>query len=260
MSQPPERSPIEFASDATPIPPTPEFLEAAGAFGIEFEDNDLPRLGKFLALMLLANDRCNLTAITEPAQAWMKHVFDALTLIPMLSDVGEGGEVADVGSGGGVPGVPLAVCLPHLRFTLFEATGKKARFLESVIKALGLKNAVVVNLRAEEAGQDHRNYRERFDAVTARALGRIAVAAELTVPLAKVGEQGEGRVLLVKGERAEEELEEAKQALHMLHASHAGTVVTPTGRVVVLTHARKTPRDYPRRDGEPKRRPLGVKV
>lgn len=257
MSTPSQRSPIEFATDLPPLAPTQEFLEAASALGVEFERDDLTRLGRFLALMLAANQRCNLTSITDPAQAWMKHVLDALTLIPMLSEVEEGGEVADVGSGGGVPAIPLAVCMPSLRFTLFEATGKKARFLESVIAALGLTNAKVVNVRAEEAGQDHRSYRERFDAVTARALGRIAVASELTVPLAKVGE---GRVLLVKGERAEEELEEARQALHLLHATHAGTVVTPTGRIVVLTHARKTPRDYPRRDGEPKRRPLGVRV
>ena len=74
------------------------------------------------------------------------------------------------------------------------------------------------------------------------------------VPLAAVG----GPVLLVKGGKAEEELEEAKQALHLLHAAHAGTAMTPTGRVVVLEKARNTPRDYPRRDGEPQRVPLGV--
>lgn len=222
---------------------------------MSFDDGDLERLGRFLALLLTANERCNLTAITEPAQAWIKHIFDALTLIPLLSEIEEGGCVADVGSGGGVPAIPLAICLPGLRFTLFEATAKKARFLESAIAALALGNAAVENLRAEDAGQDHKRHRERYDAVTARALGRIAVSAELTVPLAKVGS---GRVLLVKGERAEEELAEAKQALHLLHAAHAGTVETPTGRIVVLTHARKAPRDYPRRTGEPKRRPLGV--
>ncbi|MCA9280801.1 MAG: 16S rRNA (guanine(527)-N(7))-methyltransferase RsmG [Phycisphaeraceae bacterium] len=254
----PDRPPIEFASDAPPLTPTREFLGACAGYGIEFDGGDTERLGRFLALMLDANDRCNLTSITEPGQAWMKHIFDALTLIPLLGEIDEGGLVADIGSGGGVPAIPLAICLPHLRFTLFESTAKKVAFLESVIRALKLTNASVVNRRAEDAGQDHKNYRERFDAVTARALGRIVVAAELTVPLAKVGGADGGRVLLVKGERAEEELAEAKQALHLLHATHAGTIQTPTGRIVVLEHARKTPRDYPRRDGEPKRRPLGT--
>ena len=78
--------------------------------------------------------------------------------------------------------------------------------------------------------------------------------AELTVPLAKVG----GLVLMTKGKRAEEELANAKQALHLLHAAHAGMVDTPTGRIVVIEKLRRTPRDYPRRDGEPKRAPLGV--
>ncbi len=250
-----ERAPIEFTIDVAALAPTAEFLGAAEGFGLSFEEGEIERLGRFLALLLSANEQCNLTSITDPAQAWMKHIFDSLTLIPLLSEIEEGGSVADIGSGGGVPAIPLAICMPWLRFTMFESTGKKARFLQSAVAALGTANARVENLRAEEAGQDHRTHREKYDAVTARALGRIVVAAELTVPLAKLGG---GRVLLIKGERADEELVEAKPALHLLHAVHAGTVETPTGRIVVLTHERSTPRDYPRRAGEPKRRPLGL--
>jgi 16S rRNA (guanine527-N7)-methyltransferase len=85
-------------------------------------------------------------------------------------------------------------------------------------------------------------------------VGRIAILAELCVPLAKVG----GIVALIKGQKADEELEEAKQALHMLHASHAGAVDTPTGRIVVLEKRRTTPIDFPRKPGEPERAPLGL--
>ena len=88
----------------------------------------------------------------------------------------------------------------------------------------------------------------------ARGVGQIAMLSELTVPLVKIG----GLVLMTKGQRADEELADAKQALHLLHAAHAGTVDTPTGRVVVIEKLRSTPRDYPPRDGEPKRSPLGV--
>jgi Predicted S-adenosylmethionine-dependent methyltransferase involved in bacterial cell division len=91
--------------------------------------------------------------------------------------------------------------------------------------------------------------------VLARAVGRLATLAEITVPFATVG----GLCVLIKGAKADEELAEAKAALHLLHAAHAGTVATPTGRIVVLEKLRTTPRDYPRREGEPKRAPLGVK-
>ncbi|MCL4742323.1 MAG: 16S rRNA (guanine(527)-N(7))-methyltransferase RsmG [Phycisphaerales bacterium] len=255
--------------DAHAIAPTPEFLAAAGAVGVEFEPGDVERLGRYLGLLLETNRSFNLTAITEPAQAWMRLIFDALTLLPLLADLPKRGRVLDVGSGGGLPGVPLAILMPNLEFTLLEATGKKAEFLGTVAARLGLTNLAVVNERAERAAHDRGSKGERtepgvagtvglrgsFDAVTARALGPLATAAELTVPFAKVG----GLILLVKGQRAEEELAEAQEALHLLHASHAATVETPTGRIVVLEKFHHTPKAYPRRDGEPKRTPLGVR-
>ncbi len=251
----PERDPLVFRTDAPALPAPAAFVRAAADLGIEFEGADVERLGRYLAMLLAANQSVNLTAVTDAEQAWTRHILDSLTLMAPLSELEQGASVADVGSGGGLPGVPLAVCMSHLRFVLLEATGKKARFLEAVIAALGLSNAEVVNARAETAGQDHHNHRERYDAVVARAVGPLGVIAELTVPLAKAAG---GRVLLIKGRKADDELASAKQALHLLHASHAGTVDTPTGRVVVLEKSRKTPRAYPRPPGEPKRRPLGA--
>jgi 16S rRNA (guanine527-N7)-methyltransferase len=240
-----------------PLEPTREFLNAAAALGLEFEPGDAPRLGAYLALLLEANQSFNLTAVTDPAQVWMRHILDSLTLLPLLAELPQGAEVIDVGSGGGLPGVPLAITLPRLRFTLLEATGKKAQFLRRVAAELGLANVAVLNQRAEKAGQDPA-HRERYDAAVARAVGPLAVLAEITVPFVKPpGEGGPGRVLLIKGQKAPEELEEARQALYLLHATHTGTVETPTGRIVVLEKARKTPKAYPRREGEPKRQPLG---
>lgn len=234
-----------------PLQPPAEFLEAARAYGVVFEDQDLPRLARYLGLLLDANARFNLTAITDPGEAWMRHVFDALTLLGPLADLPEGAEIADVGSGGGAPAIPLAIVMPRARFTLIESTGKKARFLRETIGALGLDNAAVIDRRAEDAGRA-RETRERFDAVTARAVGRINVVAELCAPLAKVG----GVVLLIKGAKAQEELDEAQTALHRLHLAEAGTIQTPTGRIVALEKQRATPKMYPRRPGEPKRDPL----
>jgi 16S rRNA (guanine527-N7)-methyltransferase len=255
----------EMSSAIEPLSPPPSFVVAAGELGVEFEPGDLQRLGTFLALLLEANKTTNLTAIRDPDEAWTKHILDALTLLPTLAELPQGASVLDVGSGGGVPALPLAIVCPQLQFTLLEATGKKVEFLRRAIDTLGLANATVVQERAEQAGQDRGQreavggraggMREAFDAVSARAVGRLAVVAELTVPFAKLG----GLVLLVKGRQANEELAEGAKAVELLGASHAGTVDTPTGRIVVLEKVRPTPRTYPRRDGEPKRAPLGAR-
>lgn len=244
--------------------PTPEFLAAAERAGVAFDPGDVERLGRFLALLLETNRVMNLTAITEPAEAWRKHVLDALTLLPVLAELGEGREagsgpmrVIDVGSGGGVPGIPLAVCMPEVRFTLLEPTGKKAAFLARAVGdeaagGLGLKNVEVVCDRAERIGRDTARHREGYDAAVVRAVGPLAVIAELAGPLVKVG----GVMLAIKGAKAEEELEAARGALAAVGLEHDRTIETQTGRVVVLSKTARTPRAYPRVDGEPKRKPL----
>lgn len=247
------------------LSPTPSFVQAAERLGIAFDEGDLERLGLYLALLLEANRSFNLTSITDPDAAWERHVLDSLTLLPLLAELPDDARVIDVGSGGGVPGIPLAITMPRVRFTLLEATGKKAAFLTRTAAALGLANVEVVHDRAEHAGRDRGRlvpgpagsrspgHREAYDAVVARAVGRLATIAELCAPLAKVG----GRVLLIKGRKADEELAEADAALAMLRVEHAGTIDTPTGRIVVLAKHVPTPRAYPRADGEPARSPLG---
>lgn len=266
---PPSRPLIDLPRPA-PLTPPPEFSTEASSIGVEFESGDLDRLGLYLALLLAANEQMNLTAVTDAHEIWRRHILDSLTLLPVLADLPEGARVIDIGSGGGLPGIPLAICLPHLRFTLLEATAKKAAFLERIANAdmLALANVTVLAQRAERAAHDRGEraqthnagtsrtggHREAYDAVIARAVGRLPTLAELTAPFARIG----GRIALIKGEQADAELEEAAPALHLLKITHATTIPTPTGRILVLEKSSATPRVYPRADGEPKRTPLGV--
>ena len=257
----PRRVEVSFDRNVRALEAPASFLEDCAAYGIAFEEGEVERLGRFLALLLEANKAFNLTAVTEVAEAWRRHVFDSLTLLGLLAELPDGAAVADVGSGGGLPGIPLAICSPRLEFTLIEATGKKAAFLRIVKGELGLKNVEIVNERAEVVGHDRAKHRGMYDAVTARAVGKMAVIAELCVPLAAAPQGPDasgGRVLLIKGKQAQWELTDAKRALEILDAAHVGMVETPTGRIVVLEKSGPTDRAFPRRSGEPKRSPLGL--
>jgi 16S rRNA (guanine527-N7)-methyltransferase len=241
------------AFDATlpPLVPPAGFLDRIRDSGLELEPAELERLGRYLAFLADANRKFNLTGVDEPEAMWIRHAADSLTLLPVLASL-EARNVLDVGSGGGLPAIPLAIAMPEVRFTLLEATGKKVRFLEAAIAGLGLANATVVAARAEDAGQDRDRFRERFDAVTSRAVGPLPTLLELTLPFAKV----EGHVFAIKGERAIEEIAASKRALHALHAEALEPVRTPTGTIVAILKRRPTPKMYPRRAGEPKRDPL----
>ena len=197
----------------------------------------------------------NLTGIRDPREAWRRHVLDALSLVGPLASIESDGDdpvrVADLGSGGGVPGLVLACVMSDVEFTLIEATGKKARVLERTAAALSRDNVSVVAERAETLGRDA-SHRGRYDAVLARAVAPLRVLLELAVPLLRV----RGVLLAVKGERAAEELETSRKALHALHAVATSTFKTATGTIVVVEKLRPTPRGYPRGPGIPSSRPL----
>ncbi|MGA1016811.1 MAG: 16S rRNA (guanine(527)-N(7))-methyltransferase RsmG [Phycisphaerales bacterium] len=248
----------EPAAEGTPLvvpPPPPEVLTAIDALGIGLDEGDEHRLREFLRLLLEANRRMNLTAIRDPAEAWRRHILDGLSLVGPLASVKSVASgpirVADLGSGGGVPGLVLACVMPAIEFTLIESTGKKARFLEQAASSLNLTNVLVSAERAETVGRDA-IHRERFDAVIARAVGPLRVLIELALPLLRVG----GVLLAVKGGRAAEEVEASRKALHALHGLVTSTLPTETGTIVVVEKTRPTPGKYPRSPGTPSSRPI----
>ena len=170
-----------------------DLLEGARGLGIELDAAQCAKLVQHLDLLDDWNTRMNLTAIRErPAQV-TKHVLDSLTLVPWL----RGRRVADIGSGAGFPGIPLAIVLPGMHFVLVESVGKKCRFLECVRDALDLGNVEVAQARAEA-------YRpvERFDTVIARAVGPLVDLVKNAGGLVAGG----GRLLAMKGRYPTDEL------------------------------------------------------
>jgi 16S rRNA (guanine527-N7)-methyltransferase len=170
-----------------------DLLDGARALGFELDATQVSRLIAQLDLLDEWGERMNLTAIRERSQQVTKHVLDSLSVAPWL----RGRQVADVGSGAGFPGIPLAIVRPDLQFSLIEATGKKCRFLEHVRDTLGLTNVAVVKSRAEAYKPE-----VRFDTVLARAVGPLVDLVRNAGALVAGG----GRLLAMKGRFPEEEL------------------------------------------------------
>ncbi|MEM8875649.1 MAG: 16S rRNA (guanine(527)-N(7))-methyltransferase RsmG [Planctomycetota bacterium] len=225
--------------------------------GLAQDDATLERLEAFLDRLLEANQRTNLTAVREPDAAWSRMIIDSLTVLPGLDGLPEDAQLIDVGTGGGLPGVPLTITKPDIKITLLEATGKKCAFLQDVVEGLNLVNVRVHHGRAEAAGQD-RAFRERYDLAVCRAVGPMPVLLELCLPLIKVG----GRLLAMKGPRVEEELDASGDAITKLGAGEIAVIDAypqdfDNDLVIVSVYKdTQTPKAYPRAAGLPKKQPL----
>jgi 16S rRNA (guanine527-N7)-methyltransferase len=228
------------------------------AWGLQLDTVQWARLVRLTELMLEWNERMNLTSITDPLRIATEHYLDSLAPL-RWGLIGHGITVADVGTGAGLPGLPLAICCPQAAFTLIEATQKKVVYLRDVVAQLGLTNVEVVAGRSEAIAHDRR-YREGFDVAVARALGRLDVVWECTLPLVRVG----GCAIAYKGPRGEQELTFGERAATVLggqmEAVYRFTLPgTDLRRMLIV--ARKvapTPLRFPRRPGIPEKHPLGT--
>ncbi len=190
-----------------------------------------------------------------------RHILDSLSCL-LFAPLRVAKRVGDIGSGGGLPGIPLAVVLPDAEVTLFESTGKKATFLRYAKEELGLANVNVMNARVEESGREE-VHRGAYDVCTVRALARLSVVAEYSLPLLRRG----GNVVAMKGRVDAGERAEGERALGKLGGRVSDEVQVRylpgleqgERRLVVLEKMGETPDAYPRRTGTPARNPLGTK-
>jgi 16S rRNA (guanine527-N7)-methyltransferase len=207
-------------------------------------------------LALLAEERASVSSVTDPERAWRVHVEDSLTGLD-VKELAEAGRIADIGSGAGFPGLVLAVARPRAQVELIESVGRKCEFMHRAIDAAGISNATVLNARSEELAAGE--LRETYDAVTARAVGRLSTLAELASPLLRDG----GALVAWKGKRDKDEerqLERAADRLAMQPVEILDVGDRAGSKHRHLHLIRKlgpTPADLPRRPGMAKKRPRG---
>jgi 16S rRNA (guanine527-N7)-methyltransferase len=207
-------------------------------------------------LELLASERASVSSVTRPAEAWKVHVADSLTGLE-VEDLRKADRIADIGSGAGFPGFVLAAALPAAEVEMIESVGRKCDFMRRAAWEAGIPNAKPVNARSEELAEGAG--REAYDAVSARAVGRLSTLAELASPLLREG----GVLVAWKGRRdpgEEEELGRAASALAMTPEEilEVGPYAGSRHRHLhLMRKSGPTPEGLPRRPGMAKKRPRG---
>ena len=243
------RAPLPSHVRETPdLPPAAldALREALPTLGIEASADLLAALEGHLRLLLAWTGAINLTAIRDPNEAVRLHVLDSLTAVPVLRARGVD-EFLDVGTGGGYPGLPVALALPARRALLVDSVGKKVRFVATAVEALGLAGAVETWAGRAEALAADPAHRGRWPAVLARAVGDLRDVAEVALPLLAVG----GTLVTWKREPAAAEVAAARARIAELGGVRVDVErVDVPGldghRLVVVTKARRTPDRYPR--------------
>ncbi len=194
----------------------------------------------------------NITSVLDDGGIFYRHFLDSIAGEEYFFG---GADVAEVGSGGGFPSIPLKIIRDDLKFTLMESTGKKCAFLQTVVDKLGLNGVQVLNVRAEDAGRDER-YRQKFGVCCARAVARLNVLAEYCLPFVEEG----GRFIAYKGDCADE-ITGAKNAIKILGGEIEDIVeynLQNCGKrtLVIVRKIAPTPFKYPRGNAKVKKNPL----
>lgn len=218
------------------------------------EIND--KMRSYLEFMLEYNKNVNLTSITTWDEAVVKHLHDALA-IQTWEQWNEVKTVVDLGTGPGIPGIPLAIASPEKKIYLLETNGKKVKFLGEAIEHLELSNISIIHGRAEDYGMKKEN-REKVDLVVTRAVASLPVLLELAFPLIKV----RGHLVAYKGPSPQEEIEKAQNAQTTLFANEPKIILYQLdqnygARSLICYEKRlNTPAKYPRRPGIPEKNPI----
>lgn len=242
-----QSSPEAFATLARPLVP-------------ELDDRQIEQLLHYRDLLHDRNQQTNLTAVRDYEGIERRLILESLRLHDTVRGhaVAGNSRVMDLGTGGGIPGIILAISNPDCDFTLLDATGKKIAFVQECIDTIGLENASAIQGRAEELAHEI-EWRSAFDVVTARAVTSLSALIELGLPFVSM----KGWLVLPKGADIDHEMQIGKKAAGKLGGTILGASFLPAvgslvdTRLVLVRKDQPTPAGFPRRVGLPARSPLG---
>ncbi len=233
-----------------------KLISGARELGIELTPGQIDKFRVYFRDLVEWNKRINLTRITDYEEVQLKHFLDSLTVLTAVR-LTDGLRVIDVGTGAGIPGIPLTIVSPGVKLTLLEATGKKVKFLEYMVGRLGLEDVEIVTGRAEEIGHDAA-YREKFGLALSRAVAPLPAAVELTLPFCEVG----GLCIALKKGDIKAEIQRSLKAIDVLGGCLkevkplALEGLNDKRCLVIIEKFKPTPPQYPRRPGIPAKKPI----
>ena len=220
-------------------------LNYAKNYGINLDEKALERFENYYNFLVEYNQHTNLTSITEKNDVIIKHFLDSIILTKFLK-LNSDTQLIDVGTGAGFPGVPIKIANPEINLTLLDSLNKRIIFLNMLLEKLNLTAGVFHN-RAEECGKN-KNFRERFNIVTSRAVAKLTVLSEYCLPLLKVG----GFFVSLKGSNVEDEIKESAMSIKVLggkieRVEKYDLPEEKGGRaIVIIKKISSTPGKYPR--------------
>lgn len=235
-----------------------EFFELMINYGkeinIKFTEEQLKKFYQYMNMLIEWNEKINLTAIIEPKEIILKHFIDSLTIIKYIDT---DSKIIDIGTGAGFPGIPIKIMRENVELTLLDSLNKRIVFLNAVIEKLHLEKIKAVHSRIEEYGKN-KQYREKYDISTSRAVANLTTLSEYMLPMVKIG----GISICMKGSEVEEEISNSKNAIQILGAKikTVEKFMLPNSEnkrnVIILEKIKTTPSKYPRKPGIPSKIPL----
>lgn len=222
--------------------------------GISISDEQAEQFIEYYEMLVETNKVMNLTAITEFDDVVCKHFVDSLSIVRKM-DLKNIHSLVDVGTGAGFPGIPIKIVYPHIHLVLVDSLGKRVKFLQSVVDKLGLSDVECVHSRTENLARN-KEYREKFELCTARAVASMNVLSEYCLPYVMVG----GTFAAFKSGNALEEVTEADHAIKVLGGKIVNTDIFDLydfkRSIIQIKKIKKTPMQYPRKAGLPSKNPL----
>lgn len=224
--------------------------------GIPCREETLDQFQVYMEEILEWNEKVNLTSITQPQDFIKKHYIDSLLSVP-YGEFQQAKRIIDVGTGGGFPGIPLALASPDKEFVLMDSLGKRIKIIKELCERVGIHNVTAIHARAEELARK-KEHRQRYDLCVSRAVANIATLSEYCLPFIRKG----GWFLAYKGPDTDEELQAGSKAIRIL----GGRIMREekailedfelNHKIIFIKKTGETPSKFPRKSGTPSKDPL----